>query len=148
MKKRFTDTNIWDKVWFMELEPPEKCAIMFIKDKCDNVGVWDVNKKLAETYIGSKVDWNKILENSNENIQVLSNNKWWIPDFCSFQYGELKEYNLKNMPHQSYILLLKKHSLWEDYQKTIKRLKDKDKETAIDIDTDEEKSEKSQKKKL
>ena len=150
MKKRFTDINIWDKVWFMELEPPEKCAIMFIKDKCDNVGVWDVNKKLAETYIGSKVDWEKIVESSNGNIQILNNNKWWIPDFCFFQYGVLNEFNFKNKPHQSYVALLKKHSLWQDYRKTIERLKDKDKdkETAKDIDTDKDLSEKSQKKKL
>jgi len=109
--KRFTDTNIWvDKPWFIELTPAEKCAFMFIKDRCDAVGVWTPNFKIAETVIGDSLDWNVLIEKVNGNIEILKNGKWWLPDMCEFQYGKLSE-NCK--PHQSYIALLKKHSLYE-----------------------------------
>jgi len=111
MSKRFTDTGIWvDKPWFIELTPAEKCAWFFIKDRCDNVGVWKPNYKMAELVIGEKIDWTGFLERVNGNIEVLENGKWWLPDFCEFQYGKLNE---TCRPHQSYILLLEKHGLLE-----------------------------------
>ena len=69
MSKRFTDTGIWvDKPWFIELTPAEKCAWFFIKDRCDNVGVWKLNFKLAELVIGGEIDWNAFLQMCNGNI--------------------------------------------------------------------------------
>ena len=138
MAKRFTDTVLWDKPWYTTLTPAEKCAWGFIKDKCDQVGVWEPNFFIADTYIGEKIDWQSFREKCNGNIIVLKNGKWWLVDFCSFQYGELSETS-KAPPVKSYIRLLKKHGLWELYQKGIDTLsipyakgsdtpKDKDKE--------------------
>ena len=136
--KRFTDTDIWiDRPWFIELEPIDKCAFMFIKDRCDNVGVWVPNFKLAEVIIGSPVDWKALLIKTNENITVLKNSKWWLHDMCNFQYGKLDE-NCR--PHQSYIKLLKKHGLldrvYKGYTKGINTLKDKDKDKDLDKEKD------------
>ena len=111
LAKRFTDTGIWvDKPWFIELSPVEKCAWFFIKDRCDNVGVWKPNFKLAGLVMGDDIDWDVFLQKCNGNIEVLDNGKWWLLDFCYFQYGELKE---TCKPHQSYILLLKRHGLYQ-----------------------------------
>jgi hypothetical protein len=141
--KRFTDTNLWDKSWYMDLSPVEKCAIHYIKDKCDNVGVWSPNIKLAEIVIGASVDWGQLIEKCNGNIVILSNEKWWLIDFCDFQYGELNE-DTNNKAHLSYIRMLKKHGLWQKnldaYRGHICPLdthKEKDKDNGKDKDNEE-----------
>lgn len=111
MAKRFTDTGTWvDQPWFIELSPVEKCVWYFVKDRCDNVGVWKPNFKLAALVIGGDIDWDAFLNKCNSNIEVLENGKWWLPDFCEFQYGELRE---TCKPHQSYISSLKRHGLYQ-----------------------------------
>ena len=134
MAKRFTDTEIWKKPWFRKLPAVEKCAFRYLKDSCDNVGVWDADFEQAEFCIGSSVDWKSFVEKTNGNVRILESGKWWLVDFCDFQYGELKE-DTANKAHQSYIRLLKKHGLWETYQGAYKghvwgidAHKDKDKE--------------------
>ena len=134
--KRFTDTALWDKEWFMNFSPIEKVAWYYIKDKCDNVGVWSPNFGLANFVIGKPVDWDKLLIHSNGNITAMDNGKWFIVDFVDFQYGELKE---TCPPHKSYIKLLSKHGLLKGYSKGISTLQDKDKEK--DKDKDKEKEE-------
>ena len=145
MSKRFHDTEIWDKPWFTELSPPDKLAFMYIKDKCDAVGVWVPNVKIAEVYMGTKPDWKSLPKRSNGNVIILQNGKWWIPDFCEFQYGEFSE---ECRPHQSYIKLLKKHGLYENvikgYAKGKLRVSEtsdthKEKEKEKDIEKDKEK---------
>ena len=142
MGKRFTDTAIWDKEWYRKLLPAEKVAFNYIKDRCDNVGVWCPDTELAEFIIGESVDWEAFLSKLNSNIVVLDNGKWWLSDFCDFQYGELTD---TCKPHQSYIKLLKKHSLWKGYVKGIHPLpsrakeKDKDKEKDKELEKDKDK---------
>lgn len=112
--KRFTDTAIWQKNWFMELTPAEKLAWFYIKDQCDNVGVWEPNTRLAEFIIGSQLDWDKFQKKCNENIYVMDNGKWWLVDFCRFQHPDLDP-DSASRPIQSYIKELKKHELWDRF---------------------------------
>lgn len=124
MKKRLTDTEIWDKPWFRKLSLADKLAFIFIKDKCDNVGVWIPDMEIANIYIGTEVDWKKLPDRCNGNIQILDNGKWWIPDFTDFQWGYLdeeKEEERNNKARKSYIRLLKKHGLWNEYLKQYER---------------------------
>ena len=134
--KRFTDTTIWEKAWYMELTPTEKCAWSYLTDACDNVGVWKPNFRLANFVIGEAVNWDELVANVNGNIKVLEGGKWWLVDFVTFQYGVLKE---TCKPHLSYIALLKKHSLWKGYRKGINTLQDKEKDKDKDLDKDKEK---------
>jgi len=80
---------------------------------------------------------------------VLENNKWWVIDFCDFQYGELKE-DTTNKAHQSYISLLKRHGLWKKYKGAYKghtrgiyAPQEKDKDTDKDKKKDKEKEKKN-----
>jgi uncharacterized phage protein (TIGR02220 family) len=114
MAKRMHDREIWQKEWFTKLSPDYKTFFFFLKDMCDNVGVWTPNFILAAAIIGKELDWNFILENCNGNIVVLDNGKWWLVDFCDFQHGELKE-DSKNKAILSYIKLLHLHGLWDTY---------------------------------
>ncbi len=76
------------------------------------MGVWIPDEESAEYFIGQTVDWDLLVDSSNGNIQRLDNGKWWLPDFCRFQYGTLDE-NTKDRARLSYIRLLKNHGLWK-----------------------------------
>lgn len=137
MSKRFTDTNIWDKEWFMDLHPAEKTAFFYIKDKCDNVGVWSPNFKSANFHIGCEIDWGKLIKHSHGNIIILENKKWFIKDFCEFQYGGI-DFNSSSKPILSYIKQIEKHKLTEyfkelQYPMVTPKEKEKDKDKEKDI---------------
>jgi hypothetical protein len=122
--KRFTDTAIWQDEWFMNLPSDYKLAFMFIKDNCDNAGVWKPNKKLAEMMIGCPVDWDDFLNQCGERIKVIQSGYWWITRFCEFQYGTLSE---ACKPHIKIIETLKKYNLL-GYTKGIQTLEEKEEE--------------------
>lgn len=112
MSKRLTDTEIWDKPWFRKLSPAEKCAVNYIKDRCDLAGVWVPDFELAEMFIGEKIDWEALPAKINNNVHILENGKWWLPDFVSFQCGCMPEEETANRAHRGYVAQLKKHGLY------------------------------------
>jgi len=114
--KRYTDTNIWQKRWFMRLSPQEKLAWMYIKDQCDNVGVWDPNPELAHMLIGSEdIDWEAFREKVNGNVVLLPDGKWWLVDYIEYQHPDFMANpdggNSKAL--HSYVRALKKHGIYE-----------------------------------
>jgi len=139
MAKRFTDTEKWTKnKWFRKLPNDYKLLWLFILDNCDSVGVWEEDIEFVSDLLGISVD--DAQAKFFNQIQIINGGKkWWIKNFCFYQYGELKEENIKNKPHQKYISELKKHRLWIDYTKTIHSLKEKDKEEEKEEDKEEEK---------
>lgn len=128
MSKRFTDTEIWDKEWFMALTPTMKCLVKFIYDKCDNAGVWPPNWPLASIYIGHPVT-KEDLQVFGNRVEFLPDGKIFIPEFIRFQYGELSE---NCAPHKKIFSLLKKYGLTErvlkGYFKPTNSLEEKDKD--------------------
>jgi len=98
-----------------------------MNDTCDAVGVWEVDLDLASFVIGYQYPLDRVSKEYAKGVKVLQNNKWWLLDFCSIQYGQLEETSTSK-PVQYYIALLKKHTLWKDYTKGIHTLKEKDKE--------------------
>jgi hypothetical protein len=113
MPKRFVDTELWDKVWFMNLTLKLKCLTRFVYDKCDASGVWSPNWILASAYIGEPVSVKDLATLKNQ-FEVLPDGKVFVVDFIRFQYGELSD---KCKPHQKVISLLKKHGLFERVSK-------------------------------
>lgn len=131
MAKRFIETTIWTQnQWFRKLPTPVKLFWFYVISNCDSVGVWEEDFELASFIIGNELCKEEVYAHLDGKIKIISSKKIWIKDFCSFQYGELKEEATANKPHQSYIALLKKHSLWIDYQYSIDR--DKEKENDIE----------------
>jgi hypothetical protein len=132
MAKRFSDTELWDKGWFMALSQKHKLLIQFLFSKCDGSGVWDANYALASVYVGESVTKNDICALS-EQAEILENGKIFLPDFVHFQYGKLTE---KCKPHLKVIELLKKHNLFErvykGYTKGINTLEEKEEEKEED----------------
>ena len=119
MSKRYTDTEKWKKQWFRKLTPIEKATWYFITEQCDNVGVWDADKGVAEFMVGGEIDWDAFIARINNNIEILDNGKWWIVDYCKFQHTDLSP-DSKSKPVMSYIKLLKKHGLYDRVMKDLK----------------------------
>lgn len=135
--KRFVETTIWTQnKWFRKLEIKYKLFWFYLLSNCDPVGVWEEDIELASFIIGCDFDIEDTFKVFNGKVRKINVKKWWVVDFCDFQYGELKEENINNRPHQSYISLLKKHSLWIDYKKIMQRPKEKDKEQEKDKEKD------------
>lgn len=118
--KRFTETTKWiQNVWFLKLESKYKMFWLYLLDSCDSVGVWEETLFIAEILLKESYPLEETLEVFKEHILVFEPHKWWIKKFCVFQYGELSEKAEKNRPHQSYVRLLKKHGLWNEYLLTL-----------------------------
>ena len=145
MAKRFIDTEIWAKKWFMELSPVYKLVYVYLFTNCDCVGVWTPNELLANFIIGEKsIDWDHFFNTMQRHIEILEDGKYFLIDFCDFQYGELKG---TCKPHKKYIAELKKHNLFErvckGYTKGIHTLQEKEKEQ--EQEKEEEKEEEKKK---
>lgn len=105
MSKRFTDTEIWDKEWFMLLKPKQKCLVKYVRDKCDIAGVWSPNWILASTYIGEKVTQSELLEiDRGAQFLLTDEKKIFCIGFISFQYGDAL--NEKSPVHKKIIDIL------------------------------------------
>lgn len=110
--KRFTDTELWDQEWFMELSGKLKLAVKYVYDKCDAVGVWQPNMKLLSFYVGEPVSLNELLSVSNGSLfKDIGEGRLLCQGFVEYQYGELT-WNCK--PHRSYIKMIEKHGLQDE----------------------------------
>lgn len=109
--KRFTETRKWNDPWFRELSPDSKLAFDYICDNCDNAGVWEPDPRLANFCIKKDVDWDEVLQELGDRVQVLPSGKWWLTRFIRFQCGDLRPEKVP--PHRAVAELLKRHGIDE-----------------------------------
>lgn len=135
MAKRFTDTELSDKEWFMKLSCRLKCVVRYLFDKCDNAGVWTTNYALGAIYVGEVFTEEEILKIDGGCQFEKFGNKIFVKGFICFQYGELKE---SCHPHRPIISKLIKYGLYDKvilgYCKGTDRVQEKDKEEDKDKD--------------
>ena len=113
MPKRFTDTDIWEKEWFMSLKPTEKCLVKYVRDKCDLAGIWKPNSMLASYVIGEKVTEEMLISIDNgKQFQKLNDDKILCIDFVRFQYGS--QLNPTSPIHRKVIDLLSRYDIETD----------------------------------
>ncbi len=94
MAKRLTDCGKWDKVWFRKLSPVYKCFWVYICDRCDHAGVWEVDFEIASLYIGETINPEEVKEVFGKQfIELNHGSRWLIKDFLVFQYGNMNEDN-------------------------------------------------------
>lgn len=129
MAKRFTDTLIWEKEWFMKLPVKHKCLFRFLTERCDPAGVWEPNWTLATIYIGEKCDASDLML-LNDQIEKLPNGKIWLTGFINFQYGKLSE---KSPAHIPVFKSIEKNNLKDRvYNRVSNTLMEKEKEMEED----------------
>lgn len=144
MAKRFTDADKWKKPFIRGLQGAYKLLWFYILDDCDHAGIWQVDFDVAQIRIGVEVEEKQALLFFIGKVISFSNGeKWLIPDFIEFQYGNL---NPENRAHNSVINLLKKYHLIDEENKVlISSLQGaKDKEQDKDMDKVKDKEAKSE----
>ena len=127
-----TDTDKWKKRFLRELKPQHKLLWFYILDDCNHAGIWDVDIEVASIRVGEELIYDMLPQEFLDKIVIFDNgDKWFIPDFIDFQYGEL---NPNSNVHKSVIALLDKYNL-QGYLKGSEgvdnTLQDKDKDKDI-----------------
>lgn len=142
MAKRFTDSDKWKNPWFRTLPSAYRWLWVYMLDNCDAAGVWMTDFQTAGYFIGEDITADMAREIFGDKIVEIDSDKWFIPSFITFQYGQLKS---DSRPHQSVIKILEKYGIdpisltvSKGYPKGIQTLKDKDKEQVKEKDKDKE----------
>jgi len=90
MAKRFSETKIWDDVWYQDLPSEWKLLWKYVCDKCDEAGIWKVNKSLAEFQLKTSIKWEEADKRFNDDKKRIAfyDGFWVINEFVPFQYGD------------------------------------------------------------
>jgi hypothetical protein len=146
--KRFTDTNKWEKNNFTSLSLKMKLVWIYLCDKCDHAGFWDINIGLMSFLIGESITLDEILQQFGTKV-ISYGDKLHIPSFLDFQYGEL---NSNNKVHKSVLNILEKQApymgLDSSLQGAKEKEKEKDKAKALDKENAKDKVKKKEKEKI
>lgn len=134
------DTEMYKKGFVKNLEPKYKLLWTYLLLECDHCGLWNVELDVAEIRLGFSYDEAEVFEVFSGKIIKLKNDKWFLPSFIEFQYGEL---NPSNRVHNSVINNLKNKGVRYPLQGVLQGAKDKDK----DIDKDKGKDKDKEKEK-
>ncbi len=117
MAKRFTDSNKYKKTFIRGLQGAYKLLWDFLYHDCDHAGIWIVDFKIAQYYIGEDMPVNmaEAIKQFNEGeirvVVIDSGKKWFIPSFIEFQYGKLSR---TNKAHNNVIPPLLKYHLIDE----------------------------------
>jgi len=87
MAKRFTDSEKWKDPFFEELTKDLKLAWLYLLDDCDHAGIWKKSIKRLNFSLDTKFTEIDLIQAFKDRIVVLDNDKWFIPKFITFQYG-------------------------------------------------------------
>lgn len=111
MTKRFCDTEIWQKDWFLNLSDTDKLLTKFVFDNCDCAGIYEISWKMLRIFFNSQItkeNFKKI-----KQLKFLDDNTIFIEDFVLFQCGisSLNALNPNNNAHKGIIKRLEKYNL-------------------------------------
>ncbi|MBP5430156.1 MAG: hypothetical protein J6Y25_04680 [Elusimicrobiaceae bacterium] len=108
MAKRFTDTEKWTKQWFGNLQIKDKVLWLYVCDACNAAGIADFNPRFFSFAVGFKVTREMLKKTFGDRLYWFEENKFFIPSFIEFQYGQLSD---MCKPHKPIIAELVKKGL-------------------------------------
>jgi hypothetical protein len=85
-RKRFTDADKWEDGWFSEQPSSVKLFWIYLCDRCDQAGVWDVSWKLAAFHLGDIDPVALKAALAGRVTEIAGGKKWFVPGFVTFQY--------------------------------------------------------------
>jgi len=111
MAKRYTDTEKWDSDWFHNLTKDERIFWLYLQDRCNIAGIWEVNWRHAAAF----VDVDSIEAQAYyPKVKVMNDGtKWFLPEFILSQQSlnSLEELNPRNFCHSSILKILYKENI-------------------------------------
>lgn len=112
MTKRFTDSELWNKDWFLELSIKQKLLVKYIFDNCDIAGFLEISFKTLSFIFGEKItkeDFDGLIQ-----IRFINDNTVFVEDFIKFQNGvDIDELNPNYSVHKGIIKKLNKYNIFE-----------------------------------
>lgn len=132
MAKRMIDTEMYKKGFVKNLCPKYKLLWTYLLLECDYCGLWNVELDVASLRLGFDFSEDEVLDVFSGKIYAVKDDKWFLPSFIEFQYGEL---NSSNRVHNSVVNNLKNKGVRYPLEGVLDGAKDIYK----DIDKDKEK---------
>ena len=112
MAKRFIDTDLFKKRFTRELPPAYKLLWVYLFCECDNAGIWEVDLEVAGLYCGETYTLEDFEKAFAGRIYFFNNgSKAFIPEFITFQYGDVSNLSPTNNAHKSVLQKLEKYDL-------------------------------------
>lgn len=114
MPNRLTDTEIWKKDWFLDLNTKQKLLVKFLFDNCDCAGFYKISWHLLKVYFNdveiTKDDFKKI-----KQVRFLDDNFIFIEDFALYQckIQSFDKLNPNNNAHKGVLKLLEKYGIYK-----------------------------------
>lgn len=118
MSKRYTDRNKWEDPWFRRLSPNAKILWLFLCDRCDNSGTWEIDPEQFKFFTGLRSDVANLCKELLDRIVMLENDRLLIGKFVLFQQG--KKLSEAKAAHRGIKTLLNKHELIIDENGLVK----------------------------
>ena len=106
--KRFTETQKWDDPWFREIHGSHKLVFLYILDRCNNAGFWEVD--LSALAFHTKLE-EKHFEGAFKALErgLQGASGWvWVRNFLRHQKNDCL--NAANPAHRQIIALLRDQS--------------------------------------
>jgi hypothetical protein len=103
--RRFTETNKWDDPWFRDLPGVHKLVFLYIIDRCNNAGFWEVD--MAGMQFHTKLE-DKHLQGALKGLArgIEGADGWvWVKNFLKHQKNDVL--NELNPAHRQIISLIK-----------------------------------------
>jgi len=116
MPKRFTETNKWEDKWFRRLSPTEKLVFIYMCEKCDSAGFYEVDNELMAFHTGLS---EQEIEGAYEGLArglLGANGVYWIRNFLKHQKNE--NLNPENNAHKPIIASIYAHA--DDFKEPLK----------------------------
>jgi len=111
MAHRHSDTEIWRQKWFRKLSKDAKLFWYYVKDNCDNAGVWHIDEELLDFQAGV-ADLKKVMSELKGRMGFLTDDKIIIKGFIEYHWGVItRTHKMKN----NIISLLNTHHIPNKY---------------------------------
>jgi len=92
VSKRFIDTGIWDQKWFRSLDLKHKLLWLYATTRCDSVGLFEFDDVIVSAYLKDNIV-REDLDRLGGRVCHIGGDKFLIPQFIIFQYGNLNPIN-------------------------------------------------------
>jgi hypothetical protein len=85
MPKRFTITEKWDNKDFRNLSPEAKLLFLYICDKCDIAGFWEIDLAQAAFFLGISGSLDGALQELANPCPTVTDGILWVKNFVPYQ---------------------------------------------------------------